>query len=235
MTFIHDAEAFNFPTLKQVNLPTGRVYKVETGEFIGSVYPSITRVLGKKEKPALEAWKERVGPDEAARVSARATIQGSAVHKLAECHLNNEGLPKYMPHVAELWGYLRPWLDTHVQVVYAQEQDIFSDKLGVAGRMDILALIDDIVSIADVKTSTRPKIDEYVQDYYLQGTFYAVAIYERTGILPKRIVLPIVSPQGIQVFESTPMKHFDELVSRVTEFYESYAIETLDTTGSVAV
>ena len=235
MTFVQDDSAFQFHTLKQVNLATGRVYVVESGEWAGNVYPSITRMLAKKEKPQLEAWKQRVGPEEAARVSARATVQGSIVHKLVECYLSNQGLPRYMPHIAELWSYLRPWFDKHVNVVYGQEQDIFSDKLGLAGRMDILASVDDELTIADVKTAKDFKKTEYVDDYFLQGTFYAVAVYDQTGVLPKRIVLPVVSPGGLQVFESTPMKHFEELLSRTAEFYESYVTETLDTVEAVAV
>jgi hypothetical protein len=224
MPFIHDETAFEFQRLKQVNLPTGRFYTVESGPYAGESYPSITRVLAKKEKPQLEAWKVRVGPDEAAGVSARATVQGSAVHKLTECYLSNQGLPRYMPNVAELWGHLRPWLDKHVTKVYSQEQDIFSAKLGVAGRMDLLIEYDnEFLTIADVKTSSRLKLEEYVHDYFLQGTFYSVAVYEQTGTLPKKIVLPVTSPQDLQVFETTPMQHFKELAERIEEFYESYA------------
>ena len=53
---------------------------------------------------------------------------------------------------------------------------------------------------------------------------------DQTGILPKKIVLPVVSPGGLQIFEATPMKHFEELVSRTEEFYNSYTTEVvLDT------
>lgn len=234
MTFAHDESAFEFQRLKQVNTDTGRFYTVESGPFAGESYPSITRVLAKKEKPQLEAWKARVGPEEAARVSARATVQGSAVHKLTECYLSNQGLPRYMPYVAELWGHLRPWLDQHVTRVYAQEQDIFSAKLGVAGRMDLLIDYDFSLTIADVKTSSRLKLEEYVHDYFLQGTFYSVAVYEQTGKLPKKIVLPVTSPTDLQVFECSPMTHFNELVERVEEFYESYSGEECTSTEVAA-
>lgn len=223
--FIHD-ESFQFRQLKQCNLPSGRVYQVAEGPDAGAVYPSITRVLGKKEKPELEAWKKRVGPEEAALQSARATVQGQNLHKLGECYLLNQNLPRHMPHIAELWYHLRPWIDEHITKVYAQEQDIYSEKLGVAGRMDLLfEYAGSFLCVGDFKSSKQFKKEAWVKDYFLQGTFYSVAVYEQTGRLPKKIILPIVSPTGLQVFEATPSEHFEELLDRVSDFYANYVKE----------
>lgn len=221
-TFRHSRE-ITFPKLRQQNLETGRVYLVESGEYAGLTFPSITRVLGAKPKPALDAWKKRVGAKEAARVSRAATTQGTAIHKLAEMFLNNRisvnGLP---PNVAELWSFLRPWLLDHVTCVYEQETDVFSPMLSVAGRFDLLAEIDNILTVVDFKTAARPKREAYIEDYYLQGTFYAAATYELTGHKPKRIIFPIVSPQGLQLFETKPSNHISGLVDRVREYYTLY-------------
>jgi hypothetical protein len=222
--FIHD-DSLKFPKLRQVNLKSGRCYVAEEGQFKGQVLPSITRVLGKKAKPQLDEWKKRVGKEEAARVSARATIQGSSMHKLMECHLNNEDLPRFSPNVGELWQYLHKWLDGHITRVYAQEQDVASFKLRMAGRLDLLASVLDAIAVVDAKSASRPKRTEWVQDYFLQGTFYALAVYEATGKVVRKIIFPIVSPQGLQVFETTPAKHYDELRARCNDFYESYAKE----------
>lgn len=221
MAFRHD-ESLTFPTLKQHNLPIGRVYMVESGEHKGEVYPSITRVLAAKPKPALEAWKKRVGKAEAARVSQRATVQGGNVHRVVECYLNNRALPAYGPNVAELWKQLKPWLDQNITKVYAQEQDLCSHKLKVAGRTDILAEVLGRRAVVDVKTSLREKREEWVEDYLLQATFYSLAAYEATQVPFKRIVIPIVHPTGLQVFEASPMDYASTLVKRINEFYESY-------------
>ena len=134
----------------------------------------------------------------------------------------NEELPEYGANVKELWQYLRPWLDKNITKVYAQEQDVYSKRLKVAGRMDLLAEVLGKCAVVDIKTSAKPKIDAWVQDYFLQCTFYSLAVYELTGVQFKSIVLPIVNPTGLQVFESSPAKHFDALVARIDEFYESY-------------
>ena len=225
MPFIHDS-SLTFPKLKQHNSSMGRVYLVEEGSYVGDVYPSITRTLAAKEKPGLAAWRKRVGNKEAARVSAVATAQGSNVHKLSECYLGNEELPEFGPNVKEMWRYLQPWLAENITKVYAQEQDVFSHTLKVAGRMDLLAEYRGENAVVDIKTSAREKLREYVQDYFLQTTFYALSVYELTGVKFKKLILPIVNPSGLQVFESTPGKHIDELVVRIEEFYETYEAQT---------
>jgi hypothetical protein len=220
--FIHD-DSLKFPRLRQVNLKTGRCYITEEGVNKGKVLPSITRVLGAKAKPQLEAWKKRVGHEEAARVSARATVQGSSLHKIMECHLNNQDLPKFSPNVAELWQYLHKWVDKNITRIYAQEQPVASFKLGLAGQLDLLAGVLDAVAVIDAKSSLRPKRDEWIEDYFLQGTFYAFAVYENTGQVVRKVIFPIVNPTGLQVFETTPAKYYTTLRARTNEFYESYA------------
>lgn len=220
MSFTQDT-SLTFPVVKQVNLTTGRVYHVPA---LDVVLPSITRVLGAKPKPGLIAWRQRVGRDEAARVSAAATRKGTALHGISEAYLRNQELPSIDLLTQELWQYLRPWLSTQVSRVYAQEQAVYSLRLGASGSFDLLADVDGVFSVVDFKSSARPKQPEWIEDYFIQGTFYACAVYELTGTAPKQLVFPIVNPTGLQVFISEPAKHFDALRERIEYFYD-----TLDT------
>ena len=219
--FLHD-DSLTFPALKQCNLKSGRCYQAEEGKYKGRILPSITRILGKKPKPQLEAWKKRLGPEAASLVSARATAQGSILHNLQECYLNNEPLPRFNPNVGELWQYLHRWLDENITCIYAEEQDVASFMLGAAGRLDLLAGVKDDIAVIDTKSSTRLRQEKWNADYYLQGTFYALAVFETTGRVVKKVIFPIISPQGLQVFETTPAQHYDELQSRINDFYTTY-------------
>jgi genome maintenance exonuclease 1 len=221
MSFIHDS-SLTFPKLKQHNSSVGRVYLVNEGKHLGDVYPSITRILAAKEKPGLTAWRKRVGAKEAARVSAVATTRGANVHKLSECYLGNEELPEYGPASEEMWKHLQPWLEKNITKVYAQEQDVVSYTLEVAGRMDLLAQYRGVDAVVDVKTAAREKLEEWVEDYFLQTTFYSLAVYELTGKRFTKLVLPIVNPSGLQVFESSPGEHMEALFSRINEYYKTY-------------
>ena len=54
-------------------------------------YPSITTILGKtSDNTWLQKWIERVGEEEARRVSKEATDRGTLVHEYAEKHFNGE-------------------------------------------------------------------------------------------------------------------------------------------------
>lgn len=221
MTFHHHAP-LNLPILEQRNLASGRVYAV-LGRDI--VYPSITRVLGATPKPQLEAWKQRVGHAEATRIASTAAGRGTKLHSLAEHYLNNRPDETVAPHVMELWRHLRPWLDAHITGVYAQEVDLYSDHLGVAGRTDLVADVDGVPSIVDFKQSNRVKKLEHVESSYaLQGTFYACALFERTHLKCRQIVLPIANPNGLQIFTFRPRDYFGKLQEAIYRFYETATV-----------
>lgn len=216
-------ELFTFPRLTQQNRPNGRVYCVEEGEDIGYTFPSITRILAAKPNPAILEWRKRVGEAEANRVSREATTRGTSVHALAEAFLNNtlDESVVITPHVLELWRSLRPWIADNITTLHAQEQDIYSTRLRVAGRMDVLATVDGKLTVVDFKTSRRPKSRNHIGNYFIQSTFYALAVYERTGRKVEQIVIPIVSPERLQVFTTTPSEHFSGLKNAIRFFYES--------------
>ena len=62
-------------------LPTGRTYFTPDGDF-----PSITTLLGKTSDNQvwLQKWRERVGEEEANRISKEATDRGTLIHEYAE-------------------------------------------------------------------------------------------------------------------------------------------------------
>ncbi len=226
MAFQHDAR-YVFPRMAQQNLPAGRVYAIVEGPDTGKFYPSITRVLKAQPKPQLDAWKERVGPVQAEVQANRARLRGHSIHSLFELYLKNQPLPTYTPVVGELWMRLRKILDANVGTIYGQEQDVYSNHLMVAGRMDLLGEWDGKLSIIDLKNSKKAKAKDWesVQSYFIQGAFYALAAYERTGARAKQIVLPVVSPEQVQVFIEPVGKYYDPLMKAIELFYQAYEKE----------
>jgi hypothetical protein len=47
-------------------------------------------------------------------------------------------------------------------------------------------------------------------------------VFEHTGRKVKRIIFPIVSPEGLEVFETTLAEEFDGLRERIKEYYLHY-------------
>jgi genome maintenance exonuclease 1 len=185
--FIH--ELLELPELSaEIVEGIGRVYTTPEG----NKYPSVTTVLGAaSDNSWLEAWKVRVGEEQVRKVSAQAARRGTAVHELAEEYLKNN--PKYtkghMPANIATFNQIKPILNEYVSTVYGLEVPLYSDKLRVAGRVDCLALWENELSIIDFKTSKRVKYREDINNYFIQASCYAFMTFERTGMLPKQVVI----------------------------------------------
>lgn len=87
-----------------------------------------------------------------------------------------------MPHVVALFRSIQPLLDNNIGRVLMQECALYSDHLGIAGRVDLVAEYEGKLSVIDFKTSKRVKTREEISNYFIQAAFYAAAFYERTDI-----------------------------------------------------
>lgn len=174
----------NYPRLQQITTETRRIYRTPEGYE----YPSVTTVLGKTDDSSwLEAWKSAVGEVEVQSTSKRATIRGTAVHQLCEDYLNNL-TPNPSIFDVEMYNQLKKVL-TKVDNVYAIEKMIYSNKLKTAGTVDCIAEYDGVLSIIDWKTSGHIKYRDEIHSYFMQCSFYAVAMYELFGIKIHNIVI----------------------------------------------
>ena len=102
----------------------------------------------------------------------------------------------------------------------SSETALYSDNLKIAGRVDCIAEFDGVPAIIDFKNSKKPKKEEWIEDYFLQATFYSYAFYERTGTLIENIrILVCVRDGQIQVFEKNVKDYIKKLDNRVKEYY----------------
>lgn len=179
-TFQHQKISLGYEDLEAETLSTGRTYS----DPEGNRYPSITTVLSLLSRDSIAAWRARVGEEEANRVSYRASTRGTAVHDIVERYLNNEEIDtsSYTLDVIQSWKNLQPILDERVGTIFSQECPLYSRYLGIAGRVDCIAEFDGVPSIIDFKTSRKPKKKEWVTNYFIQESAYAIMWEERTGM-----------------------------------------------------
>ena len=199
---------------------SGRVYTTPEG----NKYKSITTVLSHYGKQAIYEWRQSVGEERANEISRKAANRGTKVHKICEDYLNNEitelKMQMLMPDLKELFFKIRPIIDTNVGKVYAQEQALYSDKYRIAGRVDLIAEWDGKLAVIDFKTSTKQKEEDYIQNYFMQCTAYALMFAERTGMWIDDIVVLIATEEGpAQVFERQIHDYRQPLV----EYIDKYA------------
>jgi len=165
----------------------------------GNMYPSITTVLSVRNKQGLFEWRKRVGEEVANYIARTAAARGTAVHHMCEDYLNNEDMEKhkekFLPHA--LFTQLRDNLLNRVDNIRSQEAGLYSDKYGVAGRVDCIAEFDGVLSIIDFKTSTKERQDSYNESYYIQASAYAEMFEERTGIEINQICIWVVTEDGV--------------------------------------
>jgi ATP-dependent exoDNAse (exonuclease V) beta subunit len=88
------------------------------------------------------------------------------------------------------------YLDTRLDNIYHQETTMASDKLEVAGTVDLICEVDGELAIVDFKTSAKEKPEEWLEDYFVQLSAYWAMFSERTGIVPKKLVVFLVGEDG---------------------------------------
>jgi genome maintenance exonuclease 1 len=213
-------ELLEFAELQRIDGPI-RLY--ETPE--GKRYPSVTTVLGKMmDKSALETWRKRVGEEEAARVSARASTRGTNVHTMCENYVLGNDIDASMPHNMMMFNQIKKVLDEKVDMVRATECTLFSDHLKLAGSCDLIANYDGRLSIIDYKTSAKRKRKDWIEGYFLQASLYSYMLWEMTDILVKDIVIIIGVDDSLesQIFIERPQRYLEKAVDLVRSYHKMY-------------
>ena len=218
--FKHETIDLGYDDLSAKTGAGGRTYTAPDG----STYPSITTVLSILSRDSIQAWRARVGEEEANKVSRVAAGRGTAVHDLLEKYVNND--PDFdqgvMPHILQSFHDVKEQLDTRLSKVYAQEAPLYSNHLGVAGRVDCVGVWDGKNSIVDYKTSRRLKKKEWVKGYFMQCCAYAIMWEERTGQpITQLVVLIAVDNEEPQVF----IEHRDNWVKPLLDVIDQYKLE----------
>jgi len=182
------------PKLQRVTKESGLRYYV-TPE--GNKYPSVTTILSEWKKKELAKWRARVGEKEADRIKNFAAKRGTQFHTLCENHLSGD---KVTDTVGGMFDQFRPLLE-RIKNIQCMEQHLYCDKLRVAGQVDCVGEFDGCISIIDFKTSSKPKQEKNIWDYFMQASAYSYMYEDRTGI-PIQDVTILISCEtgGNQIF-----------------------------------
>lgn len=206
------------PELRSTTYNNQRWYETPEGKF----YPSITTVLGSKKKQYLLDWQKSLGPDKYKKETERTKERGHCIHAMMEKYLKNEANPTEGQDKVHIKQFNQLRIAVHkINNIHAQEATVFSDYLGVAGRVDCIAEYNNVLSVIDFKTSNSNKTEEMIEDYFLQETFYAMAFTEITGVPVEQIVTLMAVEKGIAplIFKKEIFPYVLPLQQRIEEFY----------------
>lgn len=221
--FIHKQPTGELPPLKAKNVDGKRFYEhIETKEK----YPSITSVLSIRQKEGLLEWRKKVGEEVANHVMIQSANRGTAVHNMVEDHLNNLDInenekykKQFLPRM--MFQVLKPVLEKHINNISLQEAQMYSSDYTVAGRVDCIAEFDGELSIIDFKTSKGEKQEDWIENYFIQGSAYAEMYEEHFGTPINQIVILVVTEEGTtQVFKKNKQDYLPKLKEAIENFYK---------------
>ena len=164
-----------------------RTYNVD-----GQKYPSVTTILSatqsEEKRKALCNWRQRVGQEQATRITIDAARRGTEMHLVLEKYC--QGKPYFnvtpqgnqsrmMAHtiienldkLKEVWG-------SEVNLIYEDYcPSLYPNpkKMAWAGQTDVVGLYDDKPTIIDFKQSNQLKKEQWIEDYYYQIAAYSLA------------------------------------------------------------
>ena len=164
---------YNYTSLKRED-GESRLYLTPDGESL----PSVTTVLSKaKDKSGLKKWRQRVGEEEAERIMRESARIGTALHLYIERLVNKKGYKD----LTEIGQIAQKMAGIIIKEGLKDVTDVWGSEVNLyypgkyAGTADMIALYQGRPAIIDFKQANRPKKREWVQDYLMQLSAYAMA------------------------------------------------------------
>jgi hypothetical protein len=208
-----DIEKFE---ITKIDSPSGRKYQTPSG----NLYPSITTVLSQtSDNSFLEMWRNKIGREKADKISEFSINCGNNLHQACEDYLNNK-VPVISNAVTKVhFRQLKPFLNK-LSKIHCLEIPLYSDSLKVAGTVDCIAFYENTLVAIDFKNSRKIKKEEWIEGYFIQATFYAIAFSEMYGIPVNKIVIMIATDESIPcIFIKNVLEYKIKLENIVNEYY----------------
>jgi len=219
---------FKYEKLQRVETNGKRRYAAPGGAPVASV----TTILdATKDKTHLIAWKKRVGEKKAQEIVTEAAGVGTRMHKYLEDYIDtgewpDPGSNPYAQQAHMMATQIKENAMNDVDEIWGSEVPLYVPGI-YAGTTDLVGVYKGQPCIMDFKQTNKPKKEEWVVDYFLQLTAYALAHNEVHGTDIREGHVFMCSRAGeYQQFDIWPDEFNDwkdEWWKRVYEYYEKYA------------
>jgi len=192
----------------------------------GERYPSVTTVTSLLTRDHIKLWRERVGEEEANKVSSQAAKRGTKFHQNIEDYLRQEKDIIEFDNILQegMFKAVQPVLDEIVPL--ALEAPLWSPNLKMAGRVDCVGMLDGNLCIIDFKSSGKYKEEYMTKPWFIQMTAYALMVEELTGQQVDELValVGVEGQNAFQIFYGNPLDYIDELVSLRKRYNNLYGV-----------
>ena len=164
---------YNYAELKRQD-GESRLYLTPDGESL----PSVTTILSKtKDKSFLKQWRAKVGEAEAEKIIQDAGKIGTALHLYIERLVNGEqykDLTKIGIQAEKMAKKIVEEAFKDITEVWGSEIHLYYPNK-YAGTADMVGVYKGRPTVMDFKQTNRPKKREWIQDYLMQLSAYAMA------------------------------------------------------------
>jgi len=196
----------------------------------GFKVPSVTTILDKTKpaeaRQALANWRKSVGEKKAQEITTEAANRGTRMHTFLERYIKGDTLQESVsnPFAQQSLDMARKVIAEgfpKINEVWGNEVPLYFPEL-YAGTTDCVGIHEGDESILDFKQTNKPKKLEWIEDYFLQLTAYALAHNEVHGTnIRKGVILMCSKDYEYQEFIMQP-KDFDMWTAKWCDRVEQY-------------
>lgn len=214
---------FNYHELSRTTEEGRRLYSTPDGSRVPSVTTILDKTKPEEKKQALNEWRKRVGVENAQKITTEAANRGTRMHTYLEDYIKQGQLKErgsnpfgWASH-AMAQTVIEDGLK-NVNEIWGVEIPLYFPKL-YAGTTDGCGLHLNEESILDYKQTNKPKKTEWIEDYYLQLTAYALAHNEVYGTnIRKGVVLMCVKPPVDEMGNPLARPQYQEFILKPEDF-----------------
>jgi genome maintenance exonuclease 1 len=216
-------ERFNYTPINRQSVEGKRLYALPDGTKVPSVTTILDKTKSQEKIDALNNWKKRVGEAKAQEIVTEASGRGTRMHKFLEDYVksgivNEPGTNPYSKQSHIMAKHVIEKGLCNVNEIWGVEVPLYYPGL-YAGTTDGCGLHLNDQSILDYKQTNKPKKEEWIEDYYLQLTAYALAHNQVHGTnICKGVVLMCVSPKMNDKLEVIEQPVYQEFILKPQDF-----------------
>lgn len=175
--------------------------------------PSVTEVLSVADRRDFQSWRNRVGKQEAERVTETAKVLGTKVHTVAQDVAKAYSRQTQVYVLEEMQPYadaVRAFLEEYVDEVLGTELSFASDRMRFGGTLDLYCrLKDGSLAVCDYKTTAS-----LTRDHGMQLCAYGLLLREHGYEVNKRF--------GVRLNKKEPGKWSVRQFENHREDYEGW-------------
>ena len=221
-------QKYTYKTLSRNESNGRRLYSTPEGHKVPSVTTILDRTKPAESREALARWRKAVGEQKAQEIVTEAAGRGTRMHKFLEDHIKGIPLKESVtnPYAQQSLDMARVVIDKgffKIDEVWGNEVPLYFPEL-YAGTTDCVGVHQGEEAILDFKQTNKPKKEEYIEDYFLQLTAYALAHNEVYGTnIRKGVILMCSKDMEYQEFILKPQDFdmwVDRWCNRVSEYYK---------------